>query len=354
MHIFDPIGLFQLLLPFTECYAFEPRAGVSTRRHPLVESVARSESYARGVSRLSVLRSRFAVSFHTGLAGFRHRHRRLVVYSIRIEPLSEFNSPPEFSTSGTSSRCYAKNTSRELLRPTAPANRRVHYARALPARGFRLQGLATLLAVFSSAALPTLFQVGSALGLRPSEHSPRIGRHDIPAALTHLPLAGSTSCARRTQAMQSRHRLLGFVPDASPLQSSRTVRPDSCRRLPWDSPFQGNVTARLATAFAATPSSCLAARPTVATRVACTLKYHSPCGSRTRRTGLATLVGFSHRSVPRRSERRQPGLCVRLTGRFALLSRGPDPWVLSRSYRSHPDRTWVSAALVHPPAHRAR
>jgi hypothetical protein len=78
-------------------------SGVSTRRRPLMELAARSETYACRVSPISVLRSRFTVSFRTGLAGFRAKHRRVVIYASRIEPLSEFRPPSECYTRETSS-----------------------------------------------------------------------------------------------------------------------------------------------------------------------------------------------------------------------------------------------------------
>ncbi len=56
-------------------------------------------------------------------------------------------------TSDTSSSTAAWSASLALLRPSAHPACRVHYERALPARRFRLQGLASLLAVFSSTGL---------------------------------------------------------------------------------------------------------------------------------------------------------------------------------------------------------
>jgi len=59
---------------------------------------------------------------------------------------------------------------------------------------FRLQGLVTLLVVYSLRAVPTLFQVGSAYGIAPSELSPP-ERYPWLSPRMH-PLAVSPACDR--------------------------------------------------------------------------------------------------------------------------------------------------------------
>jgi hypothetical protein len=54
---------------------------------------------------------------------------------------------------------------------------------------FRLQGLVTLLAVFSLRRLADLFQTGSAHGIYPSESYPPPGSGPLPAGMAHVPFA---------------------------------------------------------------------------------------------------------------------------------------------------------------------
>jgi hypothetical protein len=117
-----------------------------------MELVARSEIYVRGVSPSSVLRSRFTVSFHTGLAGFRLVHRR-VVFKLPGSSLSASSTLLQSVTNATSSSTAAWSASPELCCPTAHAVCRVRYGWVLPAHRFRLQGLITLLTAFSPANL---------------------------------------------------------------------------------------------------------------------------------------------------------------------------------------------------------
>jgi hypothetical protein len=90
--------------------------------------------------------------------------------------------------------------------------------RALPSRRFRLQGLATLLTVSSSASLADLVSDrqrswGSPFGAFSSQRAPR---HCCRAD----PHAVSPSCVRPPEGgrQPERHRLLGFRPAASPLR----------------------------------------------------------------------------------------------------------------------------------------
>jgi hypothetical protein len=80
------------------------------------------------------------------------------------------------------------STSRELSRPSAHAVRRVHYdGLCLPA-GSAFRVCLPSWRFSPRRALPTLFQIGSAHGIHPSELTPRNGRRGISAALTHVPL----------------------------------------------------------------------------------------------------------------------------------------------------------------------
>jgi len=149
----------------------------------------------------------------------------------------------------------------------------------LPAHRFRLQGLTTLLTVSSSTNLADLVSDrqrswDSPFGAFSSGQAPRHSCRADPRAVGSCPRH-----PRRRRRPRTTPRLLGFVPAPSPLRLGQTVKPDHRRRLLWGSPFQGPLTARLVTTFAATPLTCLAVRPTVATRIACTLEYQSPNGS---------------------------------------------------------------------------
>jgi hypothetical protein len=53
--------------------------GVSARRRPLMELVARSECCVRAVSPTLVLRTHYTVCRSTGLVGFRRERRRVTV-----------------------------------------------------------------------------------------------------------------------------------------------------------------------------------------------------------------------------------------------------------------------------------
>jgi hypothetical protein len=64
-------------------------------------------------------------------------------------------------------------------------------------------------------ALPTLFQIGSAPELFPSESSPSDERYDIPAARTHMSLPAHPS-DRQSDRPSGLDRLLGFAPVGSP------------------------------------------------------------------------------------------------------------------------------------------
>jgi hypothetical protein len=129
------------------------------------------------------------------------------------------------------------STSHELSRPSAHPDRRVHYDRALPARRFRLQGLATLLTVSSSATLADLVSDrqrpwDSPFGVFSSQRAPRHSCRADPHAVSRPPLHGP--CGPQTH---EQHRLLGFAPVASPSRLGRIVRPGRRRILPWGLPF---------------------------------------------------------------------------------------------------------------------
>jgi len=200
-----------------------------------------------------------------------------------------------------------QGTSPELSCPSAHADRRVHVARALPARRFRLQGLATLLTAFSSASLADLVSDRQHSWASPFEAFPsrRVPRHSCRAdpravnpPVRHWPVG---------QCQAGEHRLLGFAPVASPLQASRAVNPTAAggSRGLW--PFQGALTARLAATFAAAPLTCLALRPTVATRSTCTLESRSPCAFPVPASRTGTPHRVSHLSRPTVQDVRNPG-----------------------------------------------
>jgi hypothetical protein len=80
-------------------------------------------------------------------------------------------------------------TSHELSHPSAHADRRVHYDGLCLPIGSAFRVWLPSWRLPPRRALSTLFQIDSALGIRPSEFSPRDGHLGIPAALTHVPLA---------------------------------------------------------------------------------------------------------------------------------------------------------------------
>jgi hypothetical protein len=129
------------------------------------------------------------------------------------------------------------DTSHELSRPSAHSDRRVHYDRALPARRFRLQGLATLLTVSSSATLADLVSdrqrswdspFGAFSSRRVPRHSCRADPHAVSLSRVRPP---------EGERQQERHRLLGFAPATSPSWLDQAVKPGRHRRLLWASPF---------------------------------------------------------------------------------------------------------------------
>jgi hypothetical protein len=100
------------------------------------------------------------------------------------------------STADTSFRTTARSASRELLRPTAHSGLGVHYARALPAQRFRLQGLTTLLTVYSSVTLADhvsdqqrswAFPFGVFSSRRTPRHSCRADPHAVSSPLQPHP-----------------------------------------------------------------------------------------------------------------------------------------------------------------------
>jgi len=121
-------------------------------------------------------------------------------------------------TNVTSSSTAAWSASPELCCPTAHPVSRVHYGRALPAHRFRLQGLLTLLTVFSSAGLANpvsgrqrswAFPFEAFSSRRALRHYCRVDPHAV-GFQRRLPSEGW--CRRKSP------RLLGFAPAASPLR----------------------------------------------------------------------------------------------------------------------------------------
>jgi len=91
------------------------------------------------------------------------------------------------------------STSRELSRPSAHPDHRVHYDGLCLPTGSTFRVWLPSWRLPPRRPLPTLFQIGSAHGIHPSEFSPRNGRLGISAALTHVPLA-----ARRSMSLAAR------------------------------------------------------------------------------------------------------------------------------------------------------
>jgi len=140
-------------------------------------------------------------------------------------------------THGTSSSTAAWSTSRELCYPTAHAVCRIHYGRRFPACRFRLQGLGTLLTVFSSTNLADPVSGPQRSWVSPFEafSSRRVLRHSCRTD-PHAVSAPDRQPTRRAGPTKA-PRLLGFAPAASPLWQNRTIRFGLHWRLPWDSPF---------------------------------------------------------------------------------------------------------------------
>jgi hypothetical protein len=100
----------------------------------------------------------------------------------RVQPIGSKSTGRILSSSSRSSRVSFQldlvarrngiDSSSGLPFPIAPAVSKVHFTRACLPATFRLQGLITLLTVYSLRTLPTLFQIGSASGIHPSKLTP--------------------------------------------------------------------------------------------------------------------------------------------------------------------------------------
>jgi hypothetical protein len=202
-----------------------------------LELASRSETYARRVSPLSVLRSRFTV----GMAP--------VLRASTTDTVGGCFRPPESNLSASltllqsltrpslAACTAARDASHELLCPSAHSDRRVHYGRALPSRRFRLQGLATLLTVFSSAALANRVSDRQRSWASPFEafSSRRASRHSCradPHAVSYPSLIPPEGRCRLEP-----HRLLGFAPAESAWRRGQTVKSTGRWLLPWALPF---------------------------------------------------------------------------------------------------------------------
>lgn len=141
-------------------------------------------------------------------------------------------------TNDTSSGTAARSASPELSCPAAHAVCRVHYGLALPASRFRLQGLDTLLTVFSSTNLANPVSGRQRSWASPFEafSSRRAPRHSCRAD-PHAVGASRRLPVRWTGSANKSRRLLGFATETSSSRSNRTIRFGRRRMLPWALPF---------------------------------------------------------------------------------------------------------------------
>jgi hypothetical protein len=106
----------------------------------------------------------------------------------------------------------------------------------------------------------------------------KAGRLGIPAELTHMPLTFAAAVRPKDDSHGQR---LGFWALFPPRVPCGWIRPLSLIAAGGSSgvrPSRGLSPPWLVTTLAATPLACFTIRPTVATRIACTLESQSPRG----------------------------------------------------------------------------
>jgi len=119
-------------------------------------------------------------------------------------------------TSDTSSPAARGRTSPELSHPAALADRRIHYGGFCLPTGSAFRVCLPSWRFPPRRTSPTLFQIGSAHGFRPSKHSPSDGRLSIPAALTHVPSTARTSIRPKTNGNTCRTGFWALIPPKVP------------------------------------------------------------------------------------------------------------------------------------------
>jgi hypothetical protein len=223
-------------------------AGASSRNSCLVQSLEPGE-----VSRLLVSRSRFAVGHFLGFAVFPRRTAPVTVKR-PVHPLSEFHVPPESCPTSPSQPAGAgrhlswASCSLQHIRKRRSTFRRPCHG---PLRSARRVWLPSR-RLTPSAPLPALFHAGGALGIRPSELSPR-GRYP-PRFRGEGPTCRSTCrySRRRSDGPAQQAAASGF----QPFRESLAIRRGLTRR-PLDAPMGfallGHAGTSLVTALAATP-----------------------------------------------------------------------------------------------------
>jgi hypothetical protein len=300
--------------------ALPPRTASSTVQ-PLVQSIRPG-----GVSRLWVSRSRFAVGRFLGCAVFPRRTRRPQLSDLTA-PLCEFRSPPEYYPADPSQPAAA---SQHLSWASAPSRTRGFggpLAAGLPRplrSGLRVWPPSRRLT--PSEPLPALFRAGGAHGIRPSELSPP-ARYPGVSTWMHPPtVSPAVASAAEASGRRGRPRFLGFDPCRSPWRPQAGLAP-----RPLDAPLGftllGSTTAALG---GISPSLLSRASPTgPKTRQPAPQSFDQPLSHPARSlrqaaaAGGATLLGFSHRLVPKHAGCRRPG--YELTSRrVAHYCRPPD------------------------------
>jgi hypothetical protein len=133
------------------------------------------------------------------------------------------------------------------------------------------------------------------------------GRLGIPAELTHMPLAFVAAVRPKADSHGQR---LGFWALFPPQVPRGWIRPLSLTAAGGSSgvrPSRGLPPPWLVTTLAATPLTCFAIRPTVATRIAHTLESQSPRGFPGPLTEPGPLLGFRTFPHPDVQVRCDPG-----------------------------------------------
>jgi hypothetical protein len=167
------------------------------------------------VSPLLVRRSHFAVSDFLGCVVFPWR-TTLATVKRTANPLVELGLPKSITQQYLAGRPQPTSSSHGLSLPSALEESRVHLPQACLPTTFRLQGLVTLMAVFSPRS-----RAGSVSHRQRSWDSPfgafsfRKVSDPFPGGRTHLPFRPPVY-PHRGAGRLDRPRFLGFSPSGSP------------------------------------------------------------------------------------------------------------------------------------------
>jgi hypothetical protein len=231
--------------------------GVTAPPRPLVESTARPEPFTWPVPRLLVPRSHSAVGLSSALWSSQAKRRRMLFQTseLRLSSSSVFlQSVSRSHLVGPAAETARQPLSWALL-PFSTSRARGSTSRgfASPAT-FRLQGLVTLLTVYSPRARAGLISCRQrswdfALRSVPlPEGTPSVSARDDPPAVSLAAVPSDESSGRNDNA-----RLLGFHPSGSPLPAPVRLTPPHAGCSPGLFSLPGHTTKCLVHAPAWTP-----------------------------------------------------------------------------------------------------